>query len=212
MDLIKRSYFFLCFFPVVLFSQSKFKVINSNESKLPILLNYKGDIKDHARWVDDLGEHTVIVCETGKINKKEVYDMESYDAELYAYKYDKKDGQITQDWKIQDFVRDCPFDITANFVDNTLQVTDLDKDGTGEVWVMYKTTCRSDVSPSSMKIIMYEGQAKHAMRGQNKVPATETTYFGGEYKFDEAFDSAPKSFREFAIKLWNENIIENWGK
>lgn len=212
MFLVKISYFIFLLFPTLLFSQGKFKIINSKESKLPILLNYKGDIKDNVHWIDDSGEHTVIVCETGKINKKEAYEMESYDAELYAYKFDKKDTQITQDWKIQDFVRDCPFDITATFVNNTLQVTDLDKDGIGEVWVMYKVTCRSDVSPCDMKIIMYEGQTKHAMRGQNKVPATETTFFGGEYKFDEAFENGPKSFLDFALKLWNENIIESWEK
>src|ERR1043165_9397168 len=138
--------------------------------------------------------------------------MEGQSADLYAYKFSKKDGKIIQDWKIQDFVRDCPFDITASFVKDAFQVTDLDNNGKAEVWVMYKVTCRSDVSPCEMKIIMYEGETKHAMRGQNKVPADEKTYWGGEYKFDEAFEAAPKSFRNFALKLWNANVIENWGK
>lgn len=206
--------FLILLLPVVHYSQNngKVKVLNTTTSKLPILSTYKGEIKDHIRWIDDTGEHTVIVCETGNINKRTAYDMESYDAELYAYKYDVKGGQITQDWKIQDFVRDCPFDITAHFVRNTLQVTDLDNNGLTEVWVMYKTTCRSDVSPCTMKIIMYEGGKKHGMRGENKVPAGETTFFGGEYKFDEAFNEAPKSFRDFAIKLWDTNVLENWEK
>lgn len=204
-------FFLFLIFPSFFFSQKKIKIIGSNESKLSIG-EHKGEIQDNLSWVDDLGEHCVIVCETGKINKKEAYDMESYDAELYAYKFSKKDGKTVQDWKIQDFVRDCAFDITAYFAKNTLQVTDLDDDGKAEVWVMYKLTCRSDVSPCDMKIIMYEDQTKHAMRGQNKVPAGNNTFFGGEYKFDEAFNTAPKKFRDFALKLWNENSLENWGK
>lgn len=168
---------------------------------------------NNVHWTDSEGEHTVIICETGKVAAKSTSEeMESFNADVYAYKYTKKDGKITLDWKIQDFVPDCPFDITCNFVKNTLQVTDLDNDGIAEVWVMYKVTCRSDVSPCDMKIIMYEGMSKHAMRGQNKVPATETTMMGGEYKFDEAFNAAPKSFRDKAIKLWNANVVEDWGK
>ncbi len=205
---------FLCFLlPAFLFSQKKIKIITTSESKLGIG-DYKGNIRNNVRWIDDSGEHCVIICETGiyKSNDRTDEEMEGNSSDLYAYKFSKKDGKILQDWKIQDFVRDCPFDITATFVDKTLQVTDLDNNGKAEVWVMYKVTCRSDVSPCDMKIIMYEDQTKHAMRGQNKVPAGDTTFFGGEYKFDEAFNAAPKKFREFALKLWNDNIMENWGK
>lgn len=198
---------------MILFSQNKIKVLNTTLSKLPVLSDHKGKIKDHIHWTDTEGEHTIIICETGVTpSKNSTADMESNEASVYAYKYTVKDGTISLNWKIQDFVRDCPFDITATFVKNTLQVTDLDDDGIAEVWVMYKVTCRSDVSPCNMKIIMYEGSDKYAMRGENKVTAGDDTFIGGEYKFDEAFDTAPKSFRNFAINIWDANILENWEK
>ena len=34
---------------------------------------------------------------------------------------------------------------------------------------MYKTVCHVDVSPCDMKIIMYQGGQKYAIRGKNKV-------------------------------------------
>lgn len=204
---------FLCFLlPTFLFSQKKIKIIATNESKLEIG-DHKGNILDNICWADDSGEHCAIICETGKYESDHSsVEMEAQSADLYAYKFTKKDGKMVQDWKIQDFVRDCPFDITAYFVKDAFKVTDLDHNGKAEVWVMYKVTCRSDVSPCEMKIIMYEEQTKHAMRGQNKVPAGDTTYFGGEYKFDEAFNAGSKKFRDFALKLWNDNVMENWGK
>jgi len=76
---------------------------------------------------------------------------------------------------------------------------------------MYETVCHGDVSPSDMKIIMYEGQQKFAMRGENKInygtgDNGQKMYAGGEYKIDDAFSNGPTVFLEFAKKLWNKNI------
>ena len=111
---------------------------------------------------------------------------------------------------IYNFIKDCPVDIKANFIKNTFAVTDLNKDGNAEIWVMYKTVCHGDVSPSDMKIIMYENDKKYAVRGTNKVKYTAKDYIGGEYTFDEAFKKAPKVFRDYATKLWKKNILEKW--
>jgi hypothetical protein len=75
---------------------------------------------------------------------------------------------------------------------------------------MYKTACHGDVSPCDMKIIMYEGTNKYAMRGQNKVQLSEHEFYGGDYTFDRAFKQSPKVFKEFAIDLWEKNIMQTW--
>ena len=75
---------------------------------------------------------------------------------------------------------------------------------------MYKTVCHGDVSPSNMKVIMYQGLQKYAMRGRNKVKISETETEGGEYTFDKVFVDGPISFRNFAIKLWEKNILQKW--
>jgi hypothetical protein len=54
---------------------------------------------------------------------------------------------------------------------------------------------------------MYQGQQKFAMRGRNKVKVSETQYEGGEYLLDKAFTSGPKSFTQYAKKLWSKNIM-----
>ena len=111
---------------------------------------------------------------------------------------------------MNDFVKHCEFDIKASFIKNSFAVTDLNNDGKAEVWMMYKTSCTSDVSPSDMKIIMYEGEKKYAIRGKNKVKISDKAYEGGEYTFDEIFKKGPLAFRDYATKLWKKNILETW--
>jgi len=80
-------------------------------------------------------------------------------------------------------------------------VTDLNKDGKAEVWVMYKVSCQGDVSPIPMKIIMYQDNKKFALRGTTRVKVSATDYMGGEYSFDEAFKNAPVQFRQYAVNF-----------
>jgi hypothetical protein len=199
--------------PVVLFSQSKIKILKAGIGSVPGGVKYKGGMKDALRWKDDSGDNYAIICETGVYKgDKQDAEMETKDAEVYAFRYLMKGDNPETQWKIQDFEHDCPFDIVCSFLKNTFQVTDLNDNGIGEVWVMYKTTCTSDASPSVLKLIMYEGNSKYAMRGHTKIKFGEADHVGGDYKFDEAFNAAPKKIRDFALKLWDDNVVENWGK
>ena len=115
-------------------------------------------------------------------------------------------------WIIRDGVNDCDVDgFGAKILDRT-RMTDLDGDGLSEIWTAYTLECRSDPSPTSMKIIMYEGTQKHAMRGETRVTFSigdgkfETQ--GGEYEFDPSFRQAPENFRRYAKKLWDRLVAE----
>lgn len=192
------------------------KVEKIDSTQFPKSIKYEGFVKNALKWKDKAGDHIVIITETGyHINKKFVHESDGSDAELFAYHYIISGNEAKQSWKVYDYVSDCPVDIVASFVKNTLQVTDNNNNGIAEIWLMYKTACHGDVSPSEMKIIMYEGSTKYAMRGENKVAVgigdngTEQ-YIGGEFKFDENFKKGPKVFKEFAQKLWDDNVIEKW--
>lgn len=193
------------------FSQSKIKILQAETVKIPKDAKFNGVLKEVVKWIDTSGEHIAIISESEeskKINTEA--DMEEKSKQLFAICYTLRNDSLIQKWKVFDQISNCAFDMTISFIQKTFQVTDLNNDGIGEVWMMYKMACRSDVSPSDMKIIMYQGQQKFAMRGQNKVKMTETEYFGGEYKFDKTFNEGPKEFRDLALKLWNKNSVENW--
>jgi len=193
-------------------------VVNKIDStQFPASIKYEGFIKNAVRWKDKSGDNIVITTETGIYrNEKLKHEFEdSSDAELYAYHFILSNNEVTQTWRVKDFIADCPVDITASFVKNTFKITDLNKNGIAEVWLMYKTVCHGDVSPSNMKIIMYEGNNKYAMRGENKVQVgsdvnDKASFIGGEYTLDANFKNGPKVFKEYAQNLWKENLIEKW--
>ncbi len=196
-----------------LLGQNQVKLIEIEIDKLPGDIKYEGQINNAIRWLDTTGDNIVITTETGiSQNEKFKHENEGLDAELFAYHFIRSKNTAELTWKVYDFISDCPVDIEANFIKNTLQVTDLNADGVAEVWIMYTTACHGDVSPSDMKIIMYQGLQKYAMRGQNKVKISDNVFYGGDYNFDKAFIGSPSAFKQFAKKLWSKNILQKWGE
>lgn len=188
-----------------------------DSTQFPGSIKYEGFVKNAVRWKDKLGDNIVITTETGHyVSEKFKHEAEdSSDAELFAYHFIISGNETKQTWKVYDFISDCPVDLTASFVKNTFNVTDLNNNGIAETWLMYKTVCHGDVSPSDMKIIMYEGDQKYAMRGENKVQIGtyengKPQFLGGEFKWDENFKKAPKAFKDYATKLWDKNLMETW--
>lgn len=185
------------------------------KENLPKEILFEGKIKNLIKWQDKDGSHIVLTTETGfYTSDKFTHENEGADAELFAYHYlyDERENKYKSTWKVYDFISDCPVDIEASFIKNTFQVTDLNNNGIAEVWLMYKKVCHGDVSPCEMKIIMYEGKQKYAMRGENKVQFSQNESIGGDYEFDNSFIKGNKEFKEFAKNLWNKNILQKWGE
>lgn len=195
---------------IAAFGQGQISTTSLDTIKLPVEIKFIGKIKTAVLWKDKLGENIVLTTETGETINKTAFSDDYRDAALYAYHYIVGKDSTYLTWKVYDFIKECPVDIEANFIKNTFQVTDLNNNGIAEVWLMYKTVCHGDISPSEMKIIMYQGQQKYAMRGQNKVQVSEKEFYGGDYRFDNAFTEGPAIFKDFAKKLWDKNIIKTW--
>ncbi|WP_373512365.1 M949_RS01915 family surface polysaccharide biosynthesis protein [Persicitalea sp.] len=189
-----------------------FTLTSLDEETVPKSISYTGNISQAVRWTDNTGDNIVILTVTDKTQSKNAPDDSYSDAALYAYHYLVSGDGPKQTWKVYDYVKECPADIFLDFVDETFAVTDLNKDGKAEVWVMYKVACQGDVSPIPMKIIMYQDSKKFAVRGTTRVKVSATDYMGGEYSLDGAFKNAPAEFRQQAEKLWKQHATETWGQ
>lgn len=163
----------------------------------------KGGQAQELRFTDQRGEHVVRwhlsdVRQTGKD------DAQRLDRELtVTHVVGKKEV-----FKARDFVRACEFDLSLDLLEGSVQLTDLDDDGEPEISFAYQLACRSDVSPLTVKLLMYEGSTKYALRGESRVRVSETEFVGGDFSADPAFDKAPKAFLEFARKRWRELVVE----
>lgn len=189
-------------------AQVKFNAITA--AQLPKVIKFDGKLVKGIRFTDAAGEHLVLATETGEAQSKTNSDADYREAALHAYEFKQNNGAWIKGWVVNDFVKECPVDISAAFIKNAIQVTDLDNNGQAEVWLMYKTVCHGDVSPSDLKVIMYEAGKKYAMRGQSlvKMPGGEAE--GGNYVFDGAFNTGAKVFKQFAQKLWNKYKLEDF--
>jgi hypothetical protein len=207
---------FKCLFFSILFISGISSVAQINgrilsKSEVPKNIKVMGNLKSAITWKEKNGEFLVILTESGHVEVKKSEEG-LMKAELRAYCFQKNPKSYTQKWIVYDFEEPCPFDLEVGFLKNTLQLTDLDQNGIAEIWLGYKLSCRSDVSPAQMKIIMYEGQKKYAMRGKTKVNLSETETLGGEYKFDNAFINGQSIYRNFAKNIWSKNVNETWGE
>ena len=117
------------------------------------------------------------------------------------------DAPWKQVWTAKDFVKGCDFDLTLRVLERSISVTDLNGDGKAEVSFMYAAGCRSDVSPLTLKLLMYDGATKYALRGGTlERVGTDAKgkpeMVGGDFTADKAFDSAPKEFLPYAKAQW----------
>jgi hypothetical protein len=189
---------------------AQFKVTKLDKNSVPKNIHYVGSIVQAAGWTDKTGNNFVILTVTDKRQSKNAPDESYADGALYAYHYLISSDSTTRTWRVYDQVKECPVDMFLYFVDKTFAVTDLNKDGKAEVWIMYKVSCQGDVSPIPMKIIMYQDNKKFAVRGTTRVEPSPNKFIGGEFSFDEAFKNAPVEFRQYAEKLWKEYKVETW--
>jgi hypothetical protein len=176
-----------------------------DKNDLPSDVKFQGGIINGKRWSDKNGENIVILTLTKEHSSgKKGYDGEDEkNKELFAYQYVKKSDDWSQLWKVNDFINNCPVDLTLEFLGGSLTVTDLDKNGIGETTFLYKMACRGDVSPCDLKLIMHEGETKYAIRGVMKL-YVDGGWHGGEMKVDKSFDSAPSGFLDYAKEQWNK--------
>jgi len=186
------------------------KDVENNIKDIPGDLKYAGKIVASAKWKDNNGENYIIITETQeKETPNKEYPGERFlSKELYGYNYTINNGKSKLLWKIQDFEKDCEFDLTLEYIKNSLTVTDLDKNGIAETSFLYRLTCRSDVSPCDLKLLMHEGETKYAIRGTQIIKIPNVEPYGGEMNVDKSFNSAPAGFLDYAKKQWNSFKVE----
>ncbi len=194
--------FLILFLVVSAISIAQPKTSNADTLMLKKKIKQEGNIIKALEWKEKTEKHFLVLYESLKDSN------DARTAKLFAYHFIEKGTELEQQWKVYDFEKECPLDILASFSKESVQLTDLNKNGIPEIWMVYKTYCKGDVSPSTMKLIMYEGKQKYAMRGTSKVRVTEKDFAGGEYKFDKAFEASAAAIKKFAQQLWKKFVVE----
>ncbi len=155
------------------------------------------------RFSDKAGEHLVKFSLSDLKRRKSSEGYSRSRELLVTHSIGKK-----QVWQARDFVQQCEFDLSLEFLDGAIEVTDVDENGLGEISFLYVLGCRSDVSPDTMKLLMYEDATKYALRGESMVQVNATDFIGGEFQVDPSFDKAPAAFLDFARAKWKRFVTD----
>lgn len=173
--------------------------ISYGVKNIPRDIEYKGKVVASASWKDKNGSNIVLITETEEKTNPEG----EITKELYGYQYILDSSGAELLWKIQDFIRDCPVDVSLSYIENSLSVTDINKNGIGESTFLYRISCKGDVSPDGLKLMMHEGKNKYAIRG-NMVLELNGEKLGGDRVPDNSFKKAPDGFLRQAEKMWEK--------
>jgi hypothetical protein len=211
--------------------------IKITAADIPATIKVKGKVQEAWKWTDNLGENILITSAVAPHDEKDADGNEAQSAEIHAFHYAKKDGDYTQVWVMSDAEKSCPVDITCDFIPGSITITDLDKNGIAETKVQYSLACRGDVSPATMKLIMYENGVKYALRGNMWLPyspefkytvtekdvnlegspklkeeSDEMLRSFGRYETEKEFGTAPPEFLSYARSEWLKYNKEKMGE
>ena len=180
-----------------------FEVIDLNKNK--VKGNYKGQLINAKSWKDSKGKNTLLVS----LFKDEKAIKIGISAFLYKGCFQKK-----LIWKFEDFETMVDFDGDGAYSLNSIEITDLDKDGIAETTISFvKIGDATDCCyPNYLYVFMFEEDKRYAIRGTTVVLSADPNegQLGGEKEMfgEDSFSSAPESFLTHASKIF-DNMLEN---
>lgn len=185
------------------FAAAQPKIKKLTPKKIPSEVEYLGDVVQAIQWTDNVGDNIVVLSETAPAQNKDRPEKDLFEASVDARHYVLVTDHWRPRWNVHDQVNECPYKIAANFVLEGLEVTDLDEDGIGEVWLLYRVGCHTEDRPAYMKVVMYESETRYSIKGLSDAKIGQHR---GDYTLDANLTNGPELFRDFAIELWNANL------
>lgn len=221
---------------LTVFSQEKAILVKElTENLLPKKLKFKGEFIEAKKWSDLNGENLLLVSRLAPYTapNKAISGALTSNIKLFAYQFLLNDPKPVLLWEFSDSVKNCNVDMFIGLLPNSTIITDLNKNGLTETTIIYRKSCRGDVSPSNMSILLFEGKKLYRLKGQMysrdalgkpdeafqcdlsksdlvKYNKKSFEYFKaqiGRYENENEFTYAPDTFLTFARKKWREFFI-----
>lgn len=196
-------------------SEKFFKISKLSYDEIPKYLDFRGTVVEALKWSDTNGDNILVQSSSGifnwKDNKKNSKQYSLQDkSEIFAYLFikEKDDEFYKLKWRLYDYNECFGVDWFTGFIENSTTITDLNSNGIAEVSMPYVLICRGGLDPGNMKIVMYEGNVKYALRGETMICLGEKNSYGGDYKLSENLEYQ-KELKEFLQNKWNSEKCEN---
>lgn len=177
---------------------------SDSSGELPPRVRASGDVFRTISWTDQRGDNLAIFSTREKSRTKGASTLNS--KSIYVDIYAGKDGRLRKVRTVREDVKSCADELMNEFLDGSVGLTDLDRDGLGELIFAYRAACRSEMRPATMKLQVIEGRRKYTLTGTTRLYKSRDESMGGEFK--SAFRGAPAEFLEMAKKVWKRFVSE----
>ena len=162
---------------------------------------WKGEVVASSSWRDRNGENVLVISETEESLKGEV----DVDMELFAYTYVNSGEGYRLLWQINDFRKYWGGDMNMDYVESSLEITDVDSNGVAESAFMYVSNegSMSNNLVEECKLILHSDTVKMAIRGWVGYGTRDTVLIDPDKRkvFDAAFSD--DNMRAYASKKWD---------
>ncbi|MFN3917348.1 MAG: M949_RS01915 family surface polysaccharide biosynthesis protein [Flavobacteriales bacterium] len=168
-------------------------------AELPRDCEFQGEYLDSYTWKDSLGLNYLVRSQEYATTKSPNGEtLNSGYVYIYHY-YLRKTGDYFLRLGVIDFEKNCRHNMNVAHIENAVSLTDIDKDGYGEVTTMYIIDCQRREGSMVMKLMFMEDGRKFALRGISKKGES-----GGDYEPTEDFYRYPE-FLKFCEKFWHDH-------
>lgn len=185
------------------YGQKKPKAVKPDLKKFP-QVSYDGRLVHSVTWTDKAGTHLFVASETGVRETSDSTGNKGKTAQIIAQHFMIGDT-IKRTWTEGDSIVFCPVMAEITFLP-LFYLTDLDKDGYNELWIMYRSLCHGELSPANMQLVMREESQRFTMIGTSKIQTADKQFFGGEYKFNNQFLEGNPVFKKRGMDIWNDHM------
>ena len=156
---------------------------------------------DTISWLDERGVNLLVMGQSDIISNESEGTSSQWISMMHWL---KEDDRLMETWSYQDSIIDCPLDIELKFLAEP-RYPDIDHDGYHEVYFIVQKSCKGDISPAIVQVIMvHHRRVKYFMEADQKLVFPDGTTGGGDYDLGD-FEELPKSFQDYAVWYLKEH-------
>jgi hypothetical protein len=167
-------------------------------------ISYAGKLVGARLVSDRIGEHLLVMSSKSAPSPSKPSARKEYH-ELAAVYYGRQSGQWQAEWTVRDMV-DCPaLDSVAEFFPALVSVTDLNQDGRSEITIPYRLFCSGGIDYSTVKVILRDGDAKLAIRGELEFfqPDGKVAIEGSKHYDKALLQPANSAYKRHLDTVWD---------
>ncbi len=161
---------------------------------------------DTVSWRDEQGQHLLFMWQSDLIT----HEDEGTSSQSISVTHWLKEGNtLTEFWTYQDSITDCPVDVEVKFIAEP-RFPDIDNDGYNEIYFIVQKSCKGDISPAIVQVIMIDhNRVRYFMEADQKLVFPDGTTDGGSYNLGD-FQELPKPYQNFAIRYLKEHYSDTF--